>query len=127
MSGHWITVRMGARPWCGCWIWGTRRELLGLRRGWIGWGREFLQGASALVRYCRKNPTIPNAIDRCRRYALGEQHLFRASHRSLYFVSESSRVFSGAGAGSSERCGARIDRDAWLRPAQLFTLISGDV
>src|SRR6266851_10360113 len=39
---------MDARQWCGCWIWGTRPALLGLRRGWIGF-RSYLRLASLLA------------------------------------------------------------------------------
>src|SRR6267143_639684 len=47
MSARWITGRMDARLSCDCWIWGTRRGLLGLKPRWIGFRNLLVSSRSA--------------------------------------------------------------------------------
>src|ERR1035438_240391 len=127
-----------AKLFVACWTWATRPESSVRKPEWIGC-RKLLALSScfstnlpechALSQEPRaksqkpraKNQTLvsPNPPHRRRRYALGEQHLLRAGHCSLYLFSESSRVFFRAGARRAQRCGARMHSETRLRVAQL--------
>src|SRR6266496_2768691 len=65
--------------------------------------------------------TAPDPDDRCRRHAVGEQHLLRARHRQFHFIRQSSALQRRAGTPEAERGGARTHRQAWLRTAQFYS------